>query len=275
MFVRILAFALMLTTPTFLVIVFCSYFKIVPKSTLENKAAQVQPSSKLSPSTAFIVDTVNQKNAATKSLVCDDISVRLWENGHRYRLSAELLYQKPHGFRFLIRSFFGDELDLGSNEKEFWYWSRRDRSPGLYWAVYEDFGKTRLKTPFDPLLMRASFGLENLDLTTAEVTESSSDLMLTYRRENSSGKEIRYSVLLDKAKQVISGFILTDTSGNLLATCEIEEHEGNLPRRILYTWHEEKRVMSVILNRPVANQAVPAGSFTMPSYTPRINMAEE
>lgn len=222
-----------------------------------------------------VVNNVNQKNNLIKNYYCDDLEVRIWENGHRFRLSGKLAYEKPNNFRLEISSIFGTELDLGSNEKQFWYWSRRDRNPALYWAVYEDFNKTRLKTPFNPMFMRSTLGLESLSLTDAKITENEKNLMVTYPRLDSMGVRILYSVFINKERKQIEGFLITSLDGRNLVECEIQEWFVDKPSKINYVWHEENRTMSIYLNNPKTNFLISKENFLFPNYSPKINMADE
>lgn len=222
-----------------------------------------------------IIDELNKKNILIKNFLCNDVEVKIWENGNRFRLNGNIAYQKPNDFHMEISSIFGKEIDLGSNEKEFWYWSRRDRRPGLYWAVHEDFNKTRLKTPFDPMFMKSTLGFETLKLDDSKITENDKSIMVTYPRIDSMGRSILYSVFVNKKRKQIDGFLITNTNGQNLVECEISEYNGNLPSKINYAWHEENRTMSIYLNYPKVNQKLTNNRFSMPSYKPKINMADE
>src|ERR1017187_4932054 len=61
------------------------------------------------------------------------------------RLSGMIYYENSKLFHLELSSFFGPELDIGSNNEYFWYWSRRDSEPGLHFAKHEDFYKSRMK----------------------------------------------------------------------------------------------------------------------------------
>lgn len=223
----------------------------------------------------LILEEVNAKNQNAKSFVSDDVLVKIWENGQRFKLKADIQYQKPNGFRMIISSIMGKELDLGSNNQKFWYWSRRDRYPGLYWSYYEDFEKTRLKTPFNPIFMKSSLGLEVLDLEKAKIVENEKEIMLTYNQVDSMGRPILYSVFVNKDKKQIDGFLITDMDKKLLVSCEIRSYRGIVPSEILYSWHEENRMMSISLNDGEINKKTKMESFLTPSLKPEINMAEE
>lgn len=222
-----------------------------------------------------VIEELNQKNQTIKSFFCEDIEVKIWDNGHRVRLQGKIAYVKPKSFRMEISSVFGKELDLGANDTQFWYWSRRDRRPGLYWASYEDFNKTRLKTPFNPMFMKSTLGLETLDVSDAKITENTKSIMLTYPREDSMGRKILYSVFVNKVRKEIDGFLITTLDGVNLVECQIETTFNGLPTKINYKWHEEDRTMSIVIKRPKANVEVPSSSYVMPNYMPKINMADE
>jgi hypothetical protein len=175
---------------------------------------------------------------------------------------------------FEVSSILGKELNLGSNETEFWYYSKRDKDPGVYWAIYEDFNKTRLKTPFNPMFMRASLGFESVNAKGAKITESATQIIVTHPSEDSMGKEILYSVFVNKNK-FIDGFLITDLQGNTLVSCDIQERVNDMPSKILYTWEEEDRVMFMELKKSTINTINETSVFKMPGFTPKINMAEE
>jgi hypothetical protein len=227
------------------------------------------------PSSVPIIDEINKINESIKSFYCEDVEVRIWENGHRFRLQGVVAYKKNLNFHMDISSIFGKEVDLGANEKEFWYWSRRDRRPGLYWAVYADFNKTRLKTPFNPMFMKSTLGLENIDYLNAKVTESQKRFMITFPREDSMGRNILYSVFVDKEKSYIDGFLITSIDGKKLVECTIEKKSDSLPSKINYIWHEENRIMTLEFKKPKINVEIPESHFMMPSISPKINMADE
>src|SRR5690606_29557898 len=151
-----------------------------------------------------------------------------WHGGHRFSLNGALSYEKPFGFRFVMSSFLSKELDLGSNDEHFWYWSKRDRTPGLYWAKYEDYNKTRLKAPFNPMFMRASLGLEPIEIDVAVITESDDDIRAMYPQVDSMGNPIFFSTIINKERKEIDGYLIFNKDGTILASCEIQEKINGL-----------------------------------------------
>ena len=222
-----------------------------------------------------LVLEINQRNKAIRSFSCDYVVIKTWEKGMRFRLNGELYYEKDLTFRMILDSVFGKELDLGSNEEVFWYWSRRDKHPGLYWANHEDFNQTRLKTPFNPMFMRDTLGLNEIPQKGAKIIDKEDSLLIVYERTNSMGEPILYSVVVGKKTKQIDGFLVTDIEGVPLALAEIKESQNGLPLQILYTWYEEGKILLIEFRNAKTNLHIPASNWQPPNETPKINMAEE
>ncbi len=218
---------------------------------------------------------VNAQNESVKSFICNDVSVKVWENGRAIRLSGFMAYEKPKNFRFTMRSILGSEIDLGANATIYWYWSKRDRDPGLYWATYEDFHKTRLKTPFNPLLLRSSLGFEKMNLETATFVETEPSLLVSCPQKDAMGKVIVYTTVINKATRQVDGYVITDQAGKKLAVCEIRQRKGPIPTQLLYRWYEEDHTMLIDFSNPLLNQPIHGGNWQRPNRQPQINMGEE
>lgn len=222
-----------------------------------------------------LVAEMNERNSRVKSVLCENVGYVVRQSGNRFRLTGKVCYEKPKNFRMLIDSVLGREVDIGSNDKEFWYWSRRDKSPGLHYAAHEDFPKTRLKTPFNPAFLRASLGFEEWAAEGVRVTEDGGDVMLTYRQTDGSGRPVLFSVIVNKAKKRADGYSVSDANGKPVATCEIKQFDGDSPSQILYDWQEEGRVMLMTMPNVSVNVKINASMWTAPDYKPKKNMATE
>jgi hypothetical protein len=272
---KFLVSALILTTILTSVTIWVKLFDPQPQTRLivihREKPEEITPSTEI----PDIIQEINDRKSQILSMACEDIRVKIWQGGMRFRLFADLFYEKPLNFRMRIESNFGNELDLGANEVIFWYWSRRNKHPGLYWAYYEDYHKTRLKTPFSPIFIRQTLGLEEIDMEGAKLADTSTDLIVVHERTNSMGNPVLYSTFIDKSARRINGFMVTHTDGKPVASAEIRKWHNDLPAEILYVWHEEDRALLLEINRPRANVEISESSWTPPDYRPRINMAEE
>lgn len=251
---------------------FWSHFNEKPPITRFQEESNEMPKGIATKQNPPLITNLNIKNSLVKTVVCDDVDIKIWEDGHRHRLNGRLAYRKPNDFHLEMSSPLGKEVEIGSNKDEFWYWSKHDKNPGLHYARQADFAKSRLKTPFDPNLIKACLGQEVLETDNAKFTESEKDIMVTYEKPGSAGKPVFLSFLVNRERIQIDGFVAADSFGKYLVSCEIQEWRGDLPSVILYTWYEEDRILLLKLNNPRSNVSVEDGRFVMPNYRPKINI---
>lgn len=222
-----------------------------------------------------LVLKINQKNKSIDSFVCNNVMVETWEKGTKFRFNADFHYEKYNNFRMIFSSVFGKELDLGSNEQKFWYWSRRDKHPGVYWANHEDYQKTRLKDPFNPMFIQDSFGFNEIPQEGAQVTETDLNIFIKYDKVNSMGDPISYIIFVNKKTELINGFCIVDENGITTVTAEIQEYKNGLPSKLVYLWAEEAKVLVMNLHNPEINVHIPSSLWKMPNETPKIDMSKE
>lgn len=221
-----------------------------------------------------LVFKINEKNSKIKSLQCDDMDVYIWQNGIRIRLTGEIYYDKSDNFRMFVNSILGKELDLGSNKDVFWYWSRRNDREGLYYARYEDFFSTRLKTPFNPIFLRTSFGIDTLPTENVNFAENDNGLLVITKSKNSTGQTINKYTFINKKTELIEGYLIAYENGTKSASAEILEYQNGLPKNILFHYYEEDKIMRFDLRNNTINSFIDNEKFSMPNIKPQINMGE-
>ena len=249
---------------------FFKNYESVPRAALQppavNQPAAPQP-------VPALITAVNAANSQIITFACESAAVKLWQNGSRLKLNASIHYQKPNLFRMRVSSIFGEEVDIGSNTEIFWFWSRRSDERGLYYATYADFHKTRLKKPFNPIFTRESLGLDQIKTEGVRFVETEKEIVVVEPTINAVNQPIFKCTFVNKQTQKISGIILTDANGATLASAEIE-YFGNIPQRILFTWHEEERVMLIEMREPTLNVQIATDTWTVPNISPKINMGQ-
>jgi len=245
--------------------------KIDEKIHVQTEPIETQPK----PVVPELVLKLNQKNSQIHSLRCENMDVKVWQDGMRVHLSGEVYYEKPLKFRMFISSIFGKELDLGANEEVFWYWSRRNKREGLFYARYEDFFNTRLKTPFGPVFLRASFGVDELPTENAKFVEDEKGVLVVVQSKNSMGKSVNKYTFINKQTELIEGYLISYEDGKKSASAEIMEHENGLPKKILFTYYEEDQIMQLELSNIQMNASIDGKMWQIPSIQPQINMGEQ
>lgn len=255
-------------------------WKPAPQPVSAIKAPQVEelknatPISPQNPVPA-IINEINERNKGYHSFACEDIKIRAWQKGVRVKLDADLFYEKDKKFRFVAKSVLGKEFEMGSNESEFWFWSKRMQPYALYFAKHEDYHKTRLKTPFDPKLMQQAIAINTIDVSKSKLVELSDKYIIVDNMTNSVGQPICKFTYISKAHKRIDGFLVVNKDAKNIVSSEVMEWEGNMPKQILFVWFDEDVSMLLDLKNPKLNAGISSTNWTKPNISPMIDMGKD
>lgn len=242
-----------------------------PGFLLTPQAQQVNP---LRAQVLDLVQTINQRNGAIISFVCDDISIHVQQK-FSVRVSAKVRYQKDQLFRLICRSVVGKEMDVGSNLDHFWFWSRRMNPPALHYARHENLAKTRLKTPFHPVWMKETLSIDPISIKDAWARQRGDNWEIIRLQKSAVGRPVIKVTMLDPKKLAIIGHYVYE-DGKLVASAEVYEHvvkEGYyLPSKILIRWYQENVTMVWQLNNLHINVRLDPSNWQMPHMRQQIEM---
>jgi hypothetical protein len=222
-----------------------------------------------------LVKEIDLRNDDVRSMSCDHVSVKIWGRGSRVKLSGSMYYEKPKNFRFRLKSIVGAELDIGSNKDQFWYWSKRDRSPGLHFAAHEDLPKCRMKTPFTPMWMIESLCLGTIKTEGVKVVKRGPKWLISESLKDSLNRPIIKTTYVNSTTRQIDGYTVRNADGNLQCLGEVLDWNQDLPSQILYVWGEENVSVLLDFSKPVANQPPSTSLWTIPEIQPKIDMTKE
>ena len=111
-----------------------------------------------------IVNRINNKNKKINSILIKNMPIKAKNGRMTFKLTGDLAHSKDKFFRFIVTSkITGKEMDIGSNNDIFWFWSKRISPPALYFSKHEDLWKTNLKTPLNPAWMIESLNINLID----------------------------------------------------------------------------------------------------------------
>lgn len=125
---------------------------------------QLPPKLPPEPTLAQVVEVVNANNGRIASFSTQNAS--LTSPGMGPTLRANLVVQRPRFVRMRADFMSSPELDLGSNEQGFWFWTKRSEPPAVYWCRHEDYATSpaRELIPIEPLWLLDAVGLAVLDV---------------------------------------------------------------------------------------------------------------
>lgn len=240
-------------------------FELVQRTEMEILPKEVHP----------LLIKINEKNSKIRNFVCNNIDVKIKKNGSNYNLDGKMTYEKDKNFRLKVSSFFGTELDMGSNIDQFWVWSRRmEPRATMFYADHDDLYKTRLRTPFVPLWIMSALGFREINPDEATFTETDEHLIASRNVVSPTGQPLIKRAYIDKKTCLIVAYYLYDMEGTEITVTQIG-YSNNLPIKIYMRWNEEDVIMDFKFNNPKINVSVDDSKFILPDYKNKINMGEE
>ena len=221
------------------------------------------------------VDRANARIRPVTSLYCQDIDVML-EQRLTFHLKGWLRYEKPNKFRLSCGIRGRTECDIGSNEKDFWFWSRRMKPSALFYCDHEHILATRLRTPLNPLWMMECIGLGEVKSSGIRAAQTGTGLMIYETRMATMGHTVTKTTMLERGTHLISGHALLDQKSAIIASSRVMDWQTvdglSVPKTVEMVWHEENIRITLRLNDPRINCTILKQDWQMPDIQPRIYM---
>jgi hypothetical protein len=222
-----------------------------------------------------VVQDINQRHAQLRSLIA---TVHIQATKElTIRLAGQLAYQESKHLRLRTESRFGLELDLGSNEDVFWFWSKRMRPSALYYATHENYLKTPLKAPFDPLWMMRCLNFAPIDIKNVKVREFKGQAVVQSMRVNNLGQLIRELTVIDLLRKLVVGHYLCDENNQMIASAEINNFQMvdglSVPSVVQFNWYEERTSMIWSIVDVQVNRQIGVDRFGLPNMEHVIDMS--
>lgn len=189
-----------------------------------------------------IVGHVNQQVAQLDGWTADKIKIDARMGPYHMPLEANLHVQKPQNLRLLVTSLAGQELELGSNDEHFWYWSRQDNPKLLMYCAHSemDVAQQRLEIPFEPDWLLEVLSIRPIDaerVTLQKAPNSRAYSLVTHSRAP-SGHPIKRITVVDACTGHVIEHSIYDGFGQVVAQAYLRDHHIDpqsgvaIPRRI-------------------------------------------
>ena len=239
------------------------------------KPPYIPPAQAPTPVTYTEVDLVNHRVHGITSLYCKDVDVTL-EQTLTFHLKGWICYEKPTRFRLSCGIRDRAECDIGSNDRDFWFWSRRMKPSGLFWCDHAHTLSTRLRTPLNPLWMMECLGLNSVKTEGIRSMQTPTGTDIYETRQGTMGVQVTKVTMLNTNQHLIVGHALVAQNGAVIASSKILEWQQvdgiTVPRTVEMVWHEENVKITFRLNSPTVNVAIPPQAWEIPGMQPKIYM---
>lgn len=186
----------------------------------------------VSPTVKGLVDYLNENASRVRTLRVDDMSIDATMGSQSIALQGVILAEKPRNFR-MKASFLGkNEVDIGSNTGEFWFWAMRNPEPYQYFCSYKDLndGKVRaMPLPIQPEWVMETLGLGPYGAADRYKLEPDgpNTLRLVEKMTSPQGMPVRKVIVMNRREvkapqpQVTAFLLLDDRSGQEICSAHI------------------------------------------------------
>lgn len=196
-----------------------------------------------------VVDYLNANTARIPSWRSDNVRIRQRQAGKPVGMAADamLAIEAPRNFRLVAKSPIAEEVDLGSNSEQFWYWVRQAEEKHVFVAYHdeESVNGKMIPIPFDPDWVMEAFGVMPIDASQVTVEPgppNSQSLKLISYRIGPDGEQVRKETFVSTCHGIVQQHVLYDSRGQLIATATLSAHvrdrntQAVVPTRVELDW---------------------------------------
>jgi hypothetical protein len=163
--------------------------------------------------------------------------------------------EKPRNFRLLVYRN-EKEMDLGSNENLFWYWTKKNKN-NVFVGNYSDYPNIDLKATLNPVWIMESLGLHKIENFETFQTDK---YLLYSQKIDVKNEKLKRIIFVQKDINAIIGSYVLNENDIIISSVEIlefyESKEFYIPKKISILWPEENIKMewhfeNIKLNNPM------------------------
>ncbi len=237
------------------------------------------------PTTDQLVAYLNQNGQSLVSIEAKSAFIQAKQDRDQVGLGAFLACQKssragsPPNFRLQAQVAGMDEVDIGSNSEEFWFWIKRSPQPYVFHCSYADYPavakRGAMPFPFQPEWVVETLGMATYDPKAKyELSESSKTYDLVQRTQSAKGDEVVKVIAFHKSPKAgasqVAGYFLYQPTGNakkpydLLCSAVVDDSQAVavgggksavLPTKVRLSCPKEKMELTVDLGKVQVNVA--------------------
>lgn len=222
-----------------------------------------------------IVQKINKKVSNIKNIYIKSMPILLQQGQFTTKVFGELAMEKDKFFRLKVNHrLTGREMDIGSNDQIFWFWSKRMSPPALYYSKHENLNKTMLRSALNPNWMLEALNVGDINVENIEISKFNDFWAIIQSRVDGSGDNVTAMILIDPNKEIVLGRYLYNKYDKMIASTEYSEFLDNIPRKILIIWYEEAITLTWSLQNIQINTNIDPELWIMPNIKNKIDMAE-
>ena len=205
-----------------------------------------------------------------QALNCTNVTIDANADGTRVGVSAMMQCQAPRNFLLTGLALGNPVVDIGSNDKEFWFWGKQFNPPYLYHCSYQALERgVKVPFPFQPDMVLNALGLAPYDPAkpyTVRVTPDNRGrkfIELTEQTRSPENKPIQkitvfnFNQVTDPSQPQVVAHILKDAQNKVICAAYVRyvqrvggESGAIIPQMIDFNWPEQKMKMKMTIYNP-------------------------
>jgi hypothetical protein len=220
------------------------------------------------PSAAALVYYLNDNASRIQSLQCKSLDLQCNQGIRTVGLRGQMVCQTPRNFRLSAQLFGKQEIDMGSNNEEFWYWIARGDPYQIHCShqALADGKVKRLPFPVQPDWIMEALGLAKYGPAEQyQVAVKERTVELVQRTRSPQGNPIRKVTVFRRGRapegspQVLAHVLIDETSNKEICSAQvlrvqIDRGTGAIvPQKVVLVWPEGKVRLTMTLDELTVN----------------------
>lgn len=243
------------------------------------------------PTVESLLDSLNRNARQVQSLQCTNVAINYRQGLQSYGVDAMIACQKPRNFRLEAIAFGTTQVDVGSNDREFWYWFAKGDPAYVFRCSHEDLQRgVPLHFPFQPEWILEGLGMGEYGTPEKyRLVEQKESWDLIEQTPNAQGQLVRKVTMFSKSPRIqVRGYRLHDANNKEIYSAQVTKVHNIggviVPHVLSFSWPEQKLSMTMTLGRSaqevILNRTIPpeqsARLFSRPTMkdVPTIDLAE-
>jgi hypothetical protein len=216
------------------------------------------------PTSGELVASLNASASKVQSVGVRYLDIDCAQGSQSVGLRGWMYCQKPKSFRMTAELAGNTEVDMGSNDQEFWYWIRRNEPPYLFHCSHEEFakGQVRLQVPFQPEWIMEALGMAEYDPAKPyQVVANKNTVELIEPAVLPQGQHVNKVTVFTRNQNglQVTGHVLRDSQNKEICTATVLRSQQDaatgvtLPKVVELKWEAEHLKMQLHMQNASVN----------------------
>lgn len=219
------------------------------------------------PDATALVAYLNDNASRIQSIDCRELDLSCRQRLQRVGMHGWMVCQKPRNFRMGANLLGKQAVDMGSNDREFWFWISKNDPPDLFFCNYSDLetGRARMPFPFQPEWIMEALGMASYGPAEKYQVRATKDtLELIEQTRSPQGAPVSKITVFSRVpargtQPQVTAHILQDARGQVICAANVTEVQIDqrtgavVPRKVSLTCPAEHVELNLKLDDTAVN----------------------